>query len=157
MHTCTVHLTFHVYRMSYPSEHKTLKSSQPKILIFNRRIFAHRDESVSGWSPCECFCQRVLSSTPSSEKTTSYRRTNSGGQGKGSTAVTSPSCVALGSQEELYCSFVTNDSAPGATPSATPTTSPITVPAPRPRRNAMVHIICFFFVHEFTWICRKTA
>ncbi|XP_024001984.1 arf-GAP with SH3 domain, ANK repeat and PH domain-containing protein 3 isoform X1 [Salvelinus sp. IW2-2015] len=74
----------------------------------------------------------------SSEKTTSYRRTNSGGHGKSSTAGTSPSCVALGSQEELYCSFVTNDSAPGSTPSATPTTSPITVPAPRPRRNAMV-------------------
>lgn len=81
--------------------------------------------------------KRFNSSPHSSEKTTSYRRTNSGGQGKCSTAVTSPSCVALGSQEELYCSFVTNDSAPSSTPSA----SPITVPAPRPRRNAMVHII----------------
>ncbi|CAB1334917.1 unnamed protein product, partial [Coregonus sp. 'balchen'] len=74
----------------------------------------------------------------SSEKTTSYRRNNSGGQGKCCTAVTSPSCVALGSQEELYCSFVTNDPAPGSTPAAAPTISPITVPAPRPRRNAMV-------------------
>uniref|UniRef100_A0A8C8G912 Arf-GAP with SH3 domain, ANK repeat and PH domain-containing protein 3 n=1 Tax=Oncorhynchus tshawytscha TaxID=74940 RepID=A0A8C8G912_ONCTS len=87
------------------------------------------------------FCQRVLSSTPSSEKTTSYRRTNSGGQGKGSTAMTSPSCVTLGSQEELYCSFVTNDSAPGATPSATPTTSPITVPAPRPTQKKVKALV----------------
>ncbi|XP_041703097.2 arf-GAP with SH3 domain, ANK repeat and PH domain-containing protein 1-like isoform X2 [Coregonus clupeaformis] len=70
----------------------------------------------------------------SSEKTTSYRRTSSGGQGKCSAAVTSPSCVALGSQEEL--SVVTNGPAPSATPEAKPTSSsPITV---RPRRNAMV-------------------
>ncbi|KAM9432602.1 arf-GAP with SH3 domain, ANK repeat and PH domain-containing protein 3-like isoform 3-T3 [Salvelinus alpinus] len=77
----------------------------------------------------------------SSEKTTSYRRTSSGGQGKCSvamtsavtSAVTSPSCVALGSQEELYCSVVPTGPAPGATPAAS--SSPITV---RPRRNAMV-------------------
>uniref|UniRef100_A0A673YW59 Arf-GAP with SH3 domain, ANK repeat and PH domain-containing protein 3 n=1 Tax=Salmo trutta TaxID=8032 RepID=A0A673YW59_SALTR len=57
---------------------------------------------------------------PSSEKTTSYRRTSSGGQGKCSaavtSAVTSTSCVALGSQEELYCSVVTTGPAPSATP-----------------------------------------
>uniref|UniRef100_A0A8C7P8Z2 Arf-GAP with SH3 domain, ANK repeat and PH domain-containing protein 3 n=1 Tax=Oncorhynchus mykiss TaxID=8022 RepID=A0A8C7P8Z2_ONCMY len=57
---------------------------------------------------------------PSSEKTTSYRRTSSGGQGKCSaavtSAVTSPSCVALGSQEELYCSVVTSGPAPSVTP-----------------------------------------
>ncbi|XP_038865213.1 arf-GAP with SH3 domain, ANK repeat and PH domain-containing protein 1-like isoform X2 [Salvelinus namaycush] len=79
----------------------------------------------------------------SSEKTTSYRRTSSGGQGKCSvamtsavtSAVTSPSCVALGSQEELYCSVVPTGPAPGATPAASSSSSPITV---RPRRNAMV-------------------
>ncbi|XP_036811036.1 arf-GAP with SH3 domain, ANK repeat and PH domain-containing protein 3 isoform X1 [Oncorhynchus mykiss] len=77
----------------------------------------------------------------SSEKTTSYRRTSSGGQGKCSaavtSAVTSPSCVALGSQEELYCSVVTSGPAPSVTPAAksTSSSSPITV---RPRRNAMV-------------------
>ncbi|MBN3297700.1 ASAP3 protein, partial [Amia calva] len=57
----------------------------------------------------------------SSEKTTSYRRTSSGGQGK--CAVTSPSCA--GSQEDLYSSL-------------SPTSLPIPVPMTRPRKNAMV-------------------
>ncbi|XP_041961323.1 arf-GAP with SH3 domain, ANK repeat and PH domain-containing protein 3 [Alosa sapidissima] len=70
----------------------------------------------------------------SSEKTTSYRRTSSGGQGKGGV----PSCA--GSQEELYCSLVTSVQPGTPTPTATPTaTAPICLPPPpRTRRNAMV-------------------
>lgn len=60
----------------------------------------------------------------SSEKTTSYRRTSSGGISHGKCSSESLSCV--GSQEELYCSL-----AGGAN-------SSIPSPAPRPRRNAMV-------------------
>ncbi|XP_030641723.1 arf-GAP with SH3 domain, ANK repeat and PH domain-containing protein 3 isoform X2 [Chanos chanos] len=61
----------------------------------------------------------------SSEKTTSYRRTSSGGQGK--CTVASPCCV--GSQEELYCSLA------GSTPPTAPVS--ISLPPPRSRRNAM--------------------
>lgn len=70
----------------------------------------------------------------SSEKTTSYRRTSSGSQGK--CGVMSPSCV--GSQEELYCSLV--GSGPGLTPAPAPAppASPAVTCIPRPRRNAMV-------------------
>ncbi|KAG5285273.1 hypothetical protein AALO_G00001460 [Alosa alosa] len=70
----------------------------------------------------------------SSEKTTSYRRTSSGGQGKGGV----PSCA--GSQEELYCSLVTSVQPGTPTPTPTPTaTAPICLPPPpRTRRNAMV-------------------
>ncbi|KAF7670198.1 hypothetical protein LDENG_00062450 [Lucifuga dentata] len=64
----------------------------------------------------------------SSEKTTSYRRTSSGGGSQGKCGVSVTSCV--GSQEELYCSLVGNSLAPSP--------SPAVVPAPRPRRNAMV-------------------
>ncbi|KAI1895079.1 hypothetical protein AGOR_G00102580 [Albula goreensis] len=69
----------------------------------------------------------------SSEKTTSYRRTSSGGQGK--CTVTSSTCATMspafaGSQEELYSSLAVNASSPSS--------SPIAVPMPRPRRNAMV-------------------
>ncbi|XP_028981249.2 arf-GAP with SH3 domain, ANK repeat and PH domain-containing protein 3 isoform X1 [Esox lucius] len=72
----------------------------------------------------------------SSEKTTSYRRTSSGGQGKCSAAVpsmvnspvTSPICAVLGSQEELYCSFVTNSPACGTALGAPAPTS--SSPAP---------------------------
>ncbi|XP_029900826.1 arf-GAP with SH3 domain, ANK repeat and PH domain-containing protein 3 isoform X3 [Myripristis murdjan] len=78
----------------------------------------------------------------SSEKTTSYRRTSSGGGGQGKCGVLSPSCV--GSQEELYCSLVGNGPslAPAQTPSPAPTPAPTSSPAmasvARPRRNAMV-------------------
>lgn len=72
----------------------------------------------------------------SSEKTTSYRRTSSGGGSQGKCSVLSPSCV--GSQEELYCSLVGNS--PGLTlaPAPAPSSSPAVTCAPRPRRNAMV-------------------
>ncbi|XP_047466606.1 arf-GAP with SH3 domain, ANK repeat and PH domain-containing protein 3 [Mugil cephalus] len=92
----------------------------------------------------------------SSEKTTSYRRTSSGGSSQGKGSVLSPSCV--GSQEELYCSLVGNNAglapspaptpapAPAPAPAPTPTPAPAPGPsssptvtcAPRPRRNAMV-------------------
>ncbi|KAM3594729.1 uncharacterized protein V6R79_013054 [Siganus canaliculatus] len=55
----------------------------------------------------------------SSEKTTSYRRTSSGGGSQGKCGVLSPSCV--GSQEELYCSLVGNS--PGLTPAPVPVAS----------------------------------
>ncbi|XP_076013443.1 arf-GAP with SH3 domain, ANK repeat and PH domain-containing protein 3 isoform X2 [Genypterus blacodes] len=64
----------------------------------------------------------------SSEKTTSYRRTSSGGGSQGKCSVLAPSCV--GSQEELYCSLVGNG--------PSPVSSPAVAPGPRTRRNAMV-------------------
>ncbi|XP_059209747.1 arf-GAP with SH3 domain, ANK repeat and PH domain-containing protein 3 [Centropristis striata] len=72
----------------------------------------------------------------SSEKTTSYRRTSSGGGSQAKCGVLSPSCV--GSQEELYCSLVTNNPSlsPAPAPAAPP--SPAISCVPRPRRNAMV-------------------
>ncbi|XP_054470039.1 arf-GAP with SH3 domain, ANK repeat and PH domain-containing protein 3 [Anoplopoma fimbria] len=72
----------------------------------------------------------------SSEKTTSYRRTSSGGGSQGKCGVLSPNCV--GSQEELYCSLVGNS--PGLTPAPAPAppSSPQVTCVPRPRRNAMV-------------------
>ncbi|XP_067469460.1 arf-GAP with SH3 domain, ANK repeat and PH domain-containing protein 3 [Thunnus thynnus] len=72
----------------------------------------------------------------SSEKTTSYRRTSSGGGSQGKCGVLSPSCV--GSQEELYCSLVGNSLGLAPTPAAAPSSSPAVTCAPRPRRNAMV-------------------
>uniref|UniRef100_A0A4W6ES68 ArfGAP with SH3 domain, ankyrin repeat and PH domain 3 n=1 Tax=Lates calcarifer TaxID=8187 RepID=A0A4W6ES68_LATCA len=54
-----------------------------------------------------------------SEKTTSYRRTSSGGGNQGKCGVLSPSCV--GSQEELYCSLLANS--PGLTPAPAPAPS----------------------------------
>ncbi|XP_047202178.1 arf-GAP with SH3 domain, ANK repeat and PH domain-containing protein 3 isoform X2 [Girardinichthys multiradiatus] len=68
----------------------------------------------------------------SSEKTTSYRRTSSGGGSHGK----SPSCV--GSQEELYCSLVGNGNS--SAPSPAPSSSPTVICALRPRRNAMVSV-----------------
>ncbi|XP_040916607.1 arf-GAP with SH3 domain, ANK repeat and PH domain-containing protein 3 isoform X2 [Toxotes jaculatrix] len=72
----------------------------------------------------------------SSEKTTSYRRTSSGGGNQGKCGALSPSCV--GSQEELYCSLLGNN--PGLTPAPAPapSSSPTVTCAHRPRRNAMV-------------------
>ncbi|KAM6973719.1 LOW QUALITY PROTEIN: arf-GAP with SH3 domain, ANK repeat and PH domain-containing protein 3 [Aplochiton taeniatus] len=91
----------------------------------------------------------VLTSSPqnhigpvSSEKTTSYRRISTGGQGKGALAVNT-----VGSQEELYSSPVGNGSPlPSPTPALAPTPEQSTsqspllanVPAPRSRTNAMV-------------------
>ncbi|XP_034531433.1 arf-GAP with SH3 domain, ANK repeat and PH domain-containing protein 3 [Notolabrus celidotus] len=74
----------------------------------------------------------------SSEKTTSYRRTSSGGGSQGKCGVLSPSCV--GSQEELYCSLIGNSSpTPAPTPAPAPAPpSPTVTCVPRPRRNAMV-------------------
>ncbi|XP_071354003.1 arf-GAP with SH3 domain, ANK repeat and PH domain-containing protein 3 isoform X1 [Trachinotus anak] len=73
----------------------------------------------------------------SSEKTTSYRRTSSGGGNQGKCGVLSPSCV--GSQEELYCSLLGNNAALTPAPAPVPSSSSPTVTcAPRPRRNAMV-------------------
>ncbi|XP_057200201.1 arf-GAP with SH3 domain, ANK repeat and PH domain-containing protein 3 isoform X2 [Triplophysa rosa] len=71
----------------------------------------------------------------SSEKTTSYRRTSSGSQGKGSVA----GCA--GSQEDLYCSPVggaINPAPPPATAKANSNAAvPIILPPPRSRKNAM--------------------
>lgn len=72
----------------------------------------------------------------SSEKTTSYRRTSSGGGSQGKCGVLSPSCV--GSQEELYCSLVGNSTSLTLAPAPAPSSSPAVTCAPRPRRNAMV-------------------
>ncbi|XP_035023798.1 arf-GAP with SH3 domain, ANK repeat and PH domain-containing protein 3 isoform X1 [Hippoglossus stenolepis] len=76
----------------------------------------------------------------SSEKTTSYRRTSSGGGSQGKCGVSSPSCV--GSQEELYCSLVGLTPAPAPAPSSSSSSSSSSSPtvtcAPRRRRNAMV-------------------
>ncbi|XP_072222202.1 arf-GAP with SH3 domain, ANK repeat and PH domain-containing protein 3 isoform X1 [Leuresthes tenuis] len=70
----------------------------------------------------------------SSEKTTSYRRTSSGGGSQGKCGALSPSCV--GSQEELYCSLVGNSLIPAPAPA--PSSSPTVTCIPRSRRNAMV-------------------
>ncbi|XP_051578640.1 arf-GAP with SH3 domain, ANK repeat and PH domain-containing protein 2-like isoform X2 [Myxocyprinus asiaticus] len=74
----------------------------------------------------------------SSEKTTSYRRTSSGSQGKYS--VSSPGCA--GSQEELYCSPVGGASNPALPPANVnaniSATVPILLPPPRSRKNAMI-------------------
>ncbi|CAB1419934.1 unnamed protein product [Pleuronectes platessa] len=78
----------------------------------------------------------------SSEKTTSYRRTSSGGGSQGKCGVSSPSCV--GSQEDLYCSLVGLTPAPAPAPapssssSSSSSSSPTVTSAPRRRRNAMV-------------------
>ncbi|XP_029349647.1 arf-GAP with SH3 domain, ANK repeat and PH domain-containing protein 3 isoform X2 [Echeneis naucrates] len=72
----------------------------------------------------------------SSEKTTSYRRTSSGGGNQGKCGVLSQSCV--GSQEELYCSLLGNIGALSQAPSPAPSSLPAVTCAPRPRRNAMV-------------------
>ncbi|XP_039992547.1 arf-GAP with SH3 domain, ANK repeat and PH domain-containing protein 3 isoform X2 [Xiphias gladius] len=72
----------------------------------------------------------------SSEKTTSYRRTSSGGGNQGKCGVLSPSCV--GSQEELYCSLLGNSPSLAPAPAPSPSPSPAMTCAPRPRRNAMV-------------------
>ncbi|XP_028995431.1 arf-GAP with SH3 domain, ANK repeat and PH domain-containing protein 3 [Betta splendens] len=76
----------------------------------------------------------------SSEKTTSYRRTSSGGGSQGKCGVSSLSCV--GSQEELYCSLMGNSlsltPAPAPAPAQAPSSSPTVTCAHRPRRNAMV-------------------
>ncbi|XP_058471940.1 arf-GAP with SH3 domain, ANK repeat and PH domain-containing protein 3 isoform X1 [Solea solea] len=71
----------------------------------------------------------------SSEKTTSYRRTSSGGGNQGKCGVLSPSCP--GSQEELYCSLLGNSSGLVPAPAPAPS-SPAVTCALRPRRNAMV-------------------
>nr|XP_057946269.1 arf-GAP with SH3 domain, ANK repeat and PH domain-containing protein 3 [Doryrhamphus excisus] len=70
----------------------------------------------------------------SSEKTTSYRRTNSGGN-QGKCAVLSPTS----NQEEPYCILGGNCAglSPGPT-AAAPFSSPGVTPALRPRRNAMI-------------------
>lgn len=81
----------------------------------------------------------------SSEKTTSYRRTSSGSQGKSSAP--SPGCA--GSQEELYCSPVGGAPSPAPPPvnANNSATVPIILPPPRSRKNAMVtcHIMIFYF------------
>ncbi|KAL0969590.1 hypothetical protein UPYG_G00229490 [Umbra pygmaea] len=119
----------------------------PQALAWGQRQSAFWDvNNVSGLSDStnkSSFPQNQIGPV-SSEKTTSYRRTSSGGHGKCSAALTSPvtpalpsaSCVVVDSQEDLYCSFVTNSPASTAPPA--PSSSPITVTALRPRRNAMV-------------------
>ncbi|XP_068607640.1 arf-GAP with SH3 domain, ANK repeat and PH domain-containing protein 3 [Brachionichthys hirsutus] len=74
----------------------------------------------------------------SSEKTTSYRRTSSGGGSQARCSVFSPVCA--GSQEELYCSLVGNNQGLPAAPAPPPpqSSSPAVTCAPRPRKNAMV-------------------
>ncbi|XP_041827891.1 arf-GAP with SH3 domain, ANK repeat and PH domain-containing protein 3 isoform X2 [Melanotaenia boesemani] len=75
----------------------------------------------------------------SSEKTTSYRRTSSGGGSQGKCSALAQS--AVGSQEELYCSLVGTSPplipAPAPVPAPAPSSSPTVSCAPRTRRNAM--------------------
>lgn len=75
----------------------------------------------------------------SSEKTTSYRRTSSGGGSQGKCSTLSPNSV--GSQEELYCSLVGSSLTPVPASATAParSSSPVQSCIPRPRRNAMVH------------------
>lgn len=74
----------------------------------------------------------------SSEKTTSYRRTSTGG---GSQAKSCMSPSVAGSQEELYSSLMGtspgHNSAPAPASSSSSSSNAVN-PAPRPRRNAMV-------------------
>ncbi|XP_051941319.1 arf-GAP with SH3 domain, ANK repeat and PH domain-containing protein 3 [Hippocampus zosterae] len=71
----------------------------------------------------------------SSEKTTSYRRTSSGGNNQGKCAALSPTS----NQEEPYCIVGGNCASLGLAPTTiAPTSSPGVTPALRPRRNAMV-------------------
>ncbi|TNM95332.1 hypothetical protein fugu_016415 [Takifugu bimaculatus] len=72
----------------------------------------------------------------SSEKTTSYRRTSSGGGSQGKCSTPSPSCV--GSQEELYCSLVGSGFTQAQVLAPARPSSPVQACIPRPRRNAMV-------------------
>ncbi|XP_056283056.1 arf-GAP with SH3 domain, ANK repeat and PH domain-containing protein 3 isoform X2 [Pseudoliparis swirei] len=74
----------------------------------------------------------------SSEKTTSYRRTNGAGGHQGKCGALSPSCV--GSQEELYCSQAGTGPGlgPAPAPAPAPPPSPTVTCVPRPRKNAMV-------------------
>ncbi|XP_016297581.1 arf-GAP with SH3 domain, ANK repeat and PH domain-containing protein 2-like isoform X2 [Sinocyclocheilus anshuiensis] len=74
----------------------------------------------------------------SSEKTTSYRRTSSGSQGKSSTP--SPGCA--GSLEELYCSPVGGAPNPASPPANAnnSATVPVILPPPRSRKNAMISL-----------------
>lgn len=72
----------------------------------------------------------------SSEKTTSYRRTSSGGGSQGKCGVLSVSSV--GSQEELYSTPGGNSKGITPAPAPAPSSSPDLTCIPRPRRNAMV-------------------
>lgn len=71
----------------------------------------------------------------SSEKTTSYRRTSGGSQGKGS----APSPGYAGSQEELYCSPASNPAPPPANANNS-VAVPVLLPPPRSRKNAMISL-----------------
>ncbi|XP_056332575.1 arf-GAP with SH3 domain, ANK repeat and PH domain-containing protein 3 isoform X1 [Danio aesculapii] len=71
----------------------------------------------------------------SSEKTTSYRRTSGGSQGKGS----APSPGYAGSQEELYCSPASNPAPPPANANNS-VSVPVLLPPPRSRKNAMISL-----------------
>ncbi|XP_016893766.1 arf-GAP with SH3 domain, ANK repeat and PH domain-containing protein 3 [Cynoglossus semilaevis] len=73
----------------------------------------------------------------SSEKTTSYRRTSSGGGNQGKCSVFSPTCV--GSQEELYCSLVSNSQSP--TPAPAPAPAPAAAPAAAPSSPALTRAL----------------
>lgn len=109
-------------------------------------LFRGQKQSWEGQSSASSGSQSSVASASSqnhigpvsSEKTTSYRRTSSGGGSQGKCGVMSPSCV--GSQEELYCSLVANS--PTLTLASPPaparSSSPTVTCAPRPRRNAMV-------------------
>ncbi|XP_061699868.1 arf-GAP with SH3 domain, ANK repeat and PH domain-containing protein 3 [Syngnathoides biaculeatus] len=71
----------------------------------------------------------------SSEKTTSYRRTCSGGGNQAKCASLSPTS----NQEDPYCTLAGNSTCLSPVPAAVaPSSSPGVTPALRPRRNAMV-------------------
>lgn len=70
----------------------------------------------------------------SSEKTTSYRRTSSGGSSHVKSGVFSPTCV--GSQEELYYSLLGSNQS--LAPAPAQSTSSAVTGVPRSRKNAMV-------------------
>lgn len=106
---------------------------------------------------CRCIC--------SSEKTTSYRRTSGGSQGKGS----APSPGYAGSQEELYCSPASNPAPPPANVNNS-VSVPVLLPPPRSRKNAMViwravilifrrcllyvYVVCILFVNIALYLYR---
>uniref|UniRef100_A0A674P8L5 ArfGAP with SH3 domain, ankyrin repeat and PH domain 3 n=1 Tax=Takifugu rubripes TaxID=31033 RepID=A0A674P8L5_TAKRU len=86
------------------------------------------------------FCRRngpgCCSEASALAKTTSYRRTSSGGGSQGKCSTPSPSCV--GSQEELYCSLVGSGFTQAPVLAPAQPSSPVQACIPRPRRNAMV-------------------
>ncbi|KAJ8289480.1 hypothetical protein GJAV_G00001770 [Gymnothorax javanicus] len=110
-----------------------LPSKSPKVGVVRgqRQTAAWESPSPTGSGGSPATSPQNARGPVSSEKTTSYRRTSSGGHGKctvTSSICTTTSPAVAGSQEEPYCSLVGN----GPPIDLGPPT------APRPRRNAML-------------------